>query len=293
MELKAKVASASALCLGRFTYRPKAYAAFVVVPLFNITVMIMKNKTTRRQFATAGVVLAATTVCGATPALDGGVLLASQSTQEDDKDTPSEGREDAPETSAHAIERLTSGNARFVSGKLRHPHSANEWRKRLIDGQAPFATILGCSDSRVPPELLFDQGFGDLFVIRVAGNVVDTDVVGSIEYGVDHLKTKLVVVMGHEGCGAVTAALQADSDLEKEPNEIRSLVSKIKPATKEVSKNLPFGQRLNLSVAENVRKSVKQLKAISDLAAAEKESRTQIIGCVYEIKTGRVRTLDM
>ena len=99
--------------------------------------------------------------------------------------------------------------------------------------------------------------------------------------------------MGHEGCGAVTAALQADSDLEKEPNEIRSLVSKIKPATKEVSKNLPFEQRLNLSVAENVRKSVKQLKAISDLAAAEKESRTQIIGCVYEIKTGRVRTLDM
>ena len=103
-------------------------------------------------------------------------------------------------------------------------------------------------------------------MIRVAGNVVDTDVVGSVEYGVDHLKTKLVVVMGHEGCGAVTAALQAESDLTQEPNEIRALVSKIKPATKKVSKDLPFEKRLNLSVAENVRESVRQLKAITDLA---------------------------
>ena len=243
----------------------------------------MKNKTTRRQFAAAGVVLAATTVCGG----------ASPSSQQDSEGAANQTREAAPETSVHAIDRLSKGNARFVSGKLRHPHSANEWRKRLIDGQAPFATILGCSDSRVPPELLFDQGFGDLFVIRVAGNVIDTDVVGSIEYGVDHLKTKLVVVMGHEGCGAVTAALQADSDLQQEPNEVRSLVSKIKPATKKVSKELPFEKRLNLSVAENVRESVRQLKAISDLATAEKESRTQIIGCVYEIKTGHVRMLEL
>ena len=243
----------------------------------------MKNKTTRRQFAAAGVVLAATTVCGG----------ASPSSQQDSEGAANQTREAAPETSAHAINRLSKGNARFVSGKLRHPHSANEWRKRLIDGQAPFATILGCSDSRVPPELLFDQGFGDLFVIRVAGNVIDTDVVGSIEYGVDHLKTKLVVVMGHEGCGAVTAALQADSDLQQEPNEVRSLVSKIKPATKKVSKELPFEKRLNLSVTENVRESVRQLKAITDLATAEEESRTQIIGCVYEIKTGHVRMLEL
>ena len=181
----------------------------------------------------------------------------------------------------------------FVSGELRHPHSANDWRKRLIGGQAPFATILGCSDSRVPPELLFDQGFGDLFVIRVAGNVIDTDVVGSIEYGVDHLKTKLVLVMGHEGCGAVTAALQADSDLKKEPNEIRALVGKIKPATNEVDRELPFEKQLNLSVAANVRKSVKELQAVADLALAEKESRTKIVGCVYEIKSGLVKMLDL
>ena len=251
----------------------------------------MKNKTTRRQFATAGVILAATTVCGATSA-PGAQAAQSGSTQDDVKDVAGETSKTAPATSAHAIKRLSAGNSRFVSGKLQHPHSANEWRKRLIDGQTPFATILGCSDSRVPPELLFDQGFGDLFVIRVAGNVVDTDVVGSIEYGVDHLKTKLVVVMGHEGCGAVTAALQAESELKNEPNEIRSLVSKIMPAAKEISKDLSFEKRLNLTVDENVRNSVKQLKAIADLAIAEKESRTKIVGCVYEMKTGRVRMLE-
>ena len=252
----------------------------------------MKNKTTRREFT--GLILAATTVCGsAAPVFGCGTSNPRGSVQQDGNEDGSGNREPAPETSAHAIERLLSGNARFVSGKLLHPHSANEWRKRLIEGQAPFGTILGCSDSRVPPELLFDQGFGDLFVIRVAGNVVDTDVVGSIEYGVDHLKTKIVVVMGHQGCGAVTAALQADSDLEKEPNEIRALVSKIQPAAKKVNQDLPFRERLDRSVAENVRRSVKQLKAITDLAAAEKESRTQIIGCVYEIETGRVKLLDV
>ena len=250
----------------------------------------MKNKTTRREFATA--VLAATTVCGAAVPALGGDAANQGDSRKNPQDTENQ-VPDTPETSAEAIERLAKGNARFVSGDLQHPHSANDWRKRLIDGQTPFATILGCSDSRVPPELLFDQGFGDLFVIRVAGNVIDTDVVGSVEYGVDHLKTKLVVVMGHEGCGAVTAALQADADLNQEPNEIRSLVSKIKPATKKVKQDLPFEERLNLSVAENVRKSVEELKAVTDLAAAEKESRTEIIGCVYEIKTGRVRMLEI
>ena len=174
---------------------------------------------------------------------------------------------------------------------MRHPHLSNDWRKRLAGGQKPFATILGCSDSRVPPELLFDQGFGDLFVIRVAGNVIDTDVTGSIEYGVDHLKTNLVVVMGHEGCGAVTAALQAEEDIASEPNEIRSLVGKIKPATKHVNSSLPFKERLQKSVEANVHASVKLLKNVPDLKKAERDNVTKIIGCVYDIESGRVRTL--
>ncbi len=197
----------------------------------------------------------------------------------------------APESGQDALSRLKAGNERFVAGKLRHPHLGNDWRKRLAAGQKPFATILGCSDSRVPPELLFDQGFGDLFVVRVAGNVIDTDVAGSVEYGVDHLATKLVVVMGHEGCGAVTAALQPDDRLANEPNEIQALVGRIKPGLSAPKSEQPFEKRLTTAVEENVRTSVQQLRKIPDLAAAEKANRTTIIGCVYEIKSGRVRML--
>jgi carbonic anhydrase len=199
--------------------------------------------------------------------------------------------EPVPKNCEEALARLMAGNRRFVSGESKHPHFGKDWRKRLAGGQKPFATILGCSDSRVPPELLFDQGFGDLFVIRIAGNIIDTDVTGSIEYGVDHLRTRLVVVMGHDGCGAVTAALQADEDLKAEPNEIRSLVDKIKPATKSVSTSLEFPVRLKQSVEANVRASVKLLKAVPDLAKAEKAKAAKIIGCVYDIESGRVRTL--
>ncbi len=218
----------------------------------------------------------------------GGVLSAtgiSQAAQSKPAQEP------PPKDCEEALARLMAGNGRFVSGELKHPHLGKDWRKRLAGGQKPFATILGCSDSRVPPELLFDQGFGDLFVIRVAGNVIDTDVTGSIEYGVDHLGTKLVVVMGHDGCGAVTAALQADEDLKAEPNEIRALVDKIKPATKSVSSSLEFPKRLKQSVEANVRASVKLLKAVPDLAKAEKANAAKIIGCVYDIATGNVRTL--
>ena len=190
-------------------------------------------------------------------------------------------------TSRFTSQRAYSSPATLRGSALNQPN----WRKRLVGGQNPFVTIIGCADSRVPPELLFDQGFGDLFVIRVAGNVIDTDVAGSVEYGVDHLATKLVVVMGHEGCGAVTAALQKMADIEKEPNEIQALVGKIKPAVREFDEGVSFEERLKTSVEDNVRNSVKLLKAIPDLAKAEEESRTKVVGAVYEIKTGRVRVI--
>jgi len=177
-----------------------------------------------------------------------------------------------PKDGDEAMERLLAGNERFISGKLNHPHTASEWRKRLVGGQNPFVTIIG-------------------FVIRVAGNVIDTDVAGSVEYGVDHLATKLVVVMGHEGCGAVTAALATMANFEKEPNEIQALVGKIKPAIRTFKEGTSFDDRLKTSVEDNVRNSVKLLKAIPDLAKAEKESRTKIVGTVYEIETGQVRVI--
>ena len=122
-----------------------------------------------------------------------------------------------PKDGQEALQRLIEGNDRFAKGTSSHPHESSEWRSRLREEQLPFATIIGCSDSRVPIELLFDQGFGDLFIIRVAGNVVSTDEKGSIAYAVAHLHTPLILVLGHEGCGAVTAALLPDSVLAEEP----------------------------------------------------------------------------
>ncbi len=124
-------------------------------------------------------------------------------------------------TAKIAIARLKLGNKRFVDGKSKHFRTNRAWRETLVSGQNPFAVILGCADSRVPTELVFDQGFGDLFVIRNAGNVVMEDVMGSIEYAAIHLHTKLVVVMGHEGCGAVTAALKSREERAKEPPELQ------------------------------------------------------------------------
>ncbi len=247
----------------------------------------MNNKINRRNLMLGGSAAAVTAVAGSGVAN----ALARQHSQQEQAEPSDATKLLPPKNGDEAMARLLAGNARFISGKLNHPHAAADWRKRLVGGQKPFVTIIGCADSRVPPELLFDQGFGDLFVIRVAGNVIDTDVAGSVEYGVDHLATKLVVVMGHEGCGAVTAALQTMEDLEKEPNEIRALVGKIKPAVRNFDADVPFKQRLQTSVEDNVRNSVKLLKAIPDLAKAEKESRTKIVGAVYEIETGRVRTI--
>ena len=192
---------------------------------------------------------------------------------------------------SEAIERLMEGNARFVSGEVKHPHSTQQWRQRLTQGQSPFATILGCSDSRVPPEILFDQGFGDLFVIRVAGNIVDSDVAGSVEYGVDHLKTRVVLVLGHEGCGAVTAALQTKETRGAEPREIRNLVSKITPSLENVSSEGGLDIHLKKCVEANVRWSVLQLSRIPDLQKAVAEKRTSIVGGVYDLASGRIRIL--
>src|SRR5581483_900013 len=145
-----------------------------------------------------------------------------------------------PRDGEAALERLKAGNARFADGKTRHAHEGADWRKQLVAVQKPFATVLGCSDSRVPVELVFDQGFGDLFVVRVAGNVLADDVVGSIAYAALHLTTPLFVVMGHAGCGAVTAALDAKLKKGKEPERIEALVKLIEPGLKDLDLTRPY-----------------------------------------------------
>src|SRR5512133_15490 len=131
---------------------------------------------------------------------------------------------------AEAISKLKEGNGRYTSGNLQHPGQTAERRTELAKTQHPFAAIVSCSDSRVPPEIVFDQGLGDLFVVRVAGNVINDEGMGSIEYTVDHLGTRLILVLGHQSCGAVKAARETIAARSKAPGHIQSLVAAIQPA---------------------------------------------------------------
>src|SRR5437868_4118399 len=137
---------------------------------------------------------------------------------------------------AEAISKLKEGNGHYTSGTLQHPGQTAERRTELANTQHPFATIVSCSDSRVPPEIVFDQGHGDLFIVRVAGNVINDEGLGSIEYTVDHLGTRLILVLGHQSCGAVKAARETIAAKGKAPGHIESLVQAIKPAVDATAK---------------------------------------------------------
>jgi carbonic anhydrase len=197
----------------------------------------------------------------------------------------------APKSAAQALKWLKEGNLRFASSRPRHAHEAASWRKHLKAGQQPFATILACSDSRVPPELVFDQGFGELFVIRVAGNIVSTDVLGSLQYAVRHLHTPLVVVMGHESCGAVTAAVDALDGRSDEPRFIAALLAAIEPGLKGLPAGLDGADRVHAAVEANVRWSMRQLAAVAEGKLALKTKKTVVVGAVYDIATGKARFL--
>ncbi|HRX85542.1 MAG TPA: carbonic anhydrase [Phycisphaerae bacterium] len=193
---------------------------------------------------------------------------------------------------ADAWQRLKDGNARFVRGAMRHPHEDTGWRGDLEKGQHPFATVIGCSDSRVPLELLFDQGFGDLFVIRVAGNLVMRDEAGSIEYAVLHLHTPIVAIVGHEQCGAVTAALGSHEDIMGEPQELSELLATIHVGMPEFSHAMPQAERVKAGVESNVRQAMHQLAQVPSIHDAVAAGHTRIVGGVYDLHTGQVRWLD-
>lgn len=190
-----------------------------------------------------------------------------------------------------ALNLLREGNARFVGGGEQHLNASAARRAEVAAGQHPFAILLSCADSRVPVERLFDRGIGDLFVIRVAGNVSDTDEIGTIEYGVGHLHAPLVVVMGHSACGAVKA-VAAGAEVH---GSIPGLVDNIIPAVEWVKKNRPElrgDELVNAAIEANVWQS------IDDLIARSEEVRThlsrqkiKIVGAVYDLASGKVRWL--
>jgi carbonic anhydrase len=196
-----------------------------------------------------------------------------------------------PQDAAKARQRLLEGNKRFIAGESIHGHTSKDWRKRLAIGQKPFATILGCSDSRVPIELVFDQGLGDLFVIRIAGNVISSDVVGSLQYADYHLHVPLLVVLGHEGCGAVTAALDAKFKRAREPDRIEALVRMIELGLQDIDPKLPPEKQLSAAVKANVRWSMAQLAELPEVKKAVKDRKLEMVGAVYDLETGKVSLL--
>lgn len=195
-------------------------------------------------------------------------------------------------TADEALERLIAGNTRFVRGEARFPTVQKEILAELAKAQRPYATILGCSDSRVPPELVFDAGFGELFIVRVAGNVISPEVMGTLQYSGVHLKTPLFVVLGHEGCGAVQAALAARRQAPREREHIARLLERILPGLHNVSMESTDGIQLREAVEANVRWSMQQVLETPEAKARAAEGVMKLVGAVYELETGRVRFLD-
>src|SRR5512134_4010741 len=158
-----------------------------------------------------------------------------------------------------ALQRLKDGNERFLRGVAHLQRPSPALVAELAEGQHPFATILGCSDSRVPPEWIFDVGLGELFVVRVAGNVLSAEVAGSLQYAGAHLGIQLLVVLGHEGCGAIQAALDTKYDAVRQRSRIQLLVDAILPALSTVRPELPAPDRLAQAVEANVRWTVRSV----------------------------------
>jgi carbonic anhydrase len=216
---------------------------------------------------------------------------------------------------AEAISKLKEGNGRYTSGNQQHPHESSEERSymatnsyenagmtflgisaaqaakrraELTKSQHPFAIIVSCSDSRVPPEIVFDQGLGDLFVLRVAGNVINDESLGSIEYAVDHLAVRLVMVLGHQSCGAVKAAKETIAAKGKAPAHIESLVTAIKPAVEST-----VNDDLNATIKANVKHVVDALRSSKPILKVKVDSGdVQVIGGYYSLDTGTVTFLE-
>jgi carbonic anhydrase len=189
-------------------------------------------------------------------------------------------------TADEALKCLVEGNKRFVSGPMIRPDQGKARRAELVRGQQPYAIIVTCSDSRIPPELIFDKGFGDLFVVRTAGNVVDDIALGSVEYAAEHLHVPLIIVLGYKGCGAVSAAVKG----AEAPGHIAAVVAAIRPAV-EKAKGVE-GDPVDNTVKANILAVTEKLKSSEPiLADLVKEGKLTIIPARYDMETGNVELL--
>jgi carbonic anhydrase len=197
----------------------------------------------------------------------------------------------ATETGQDSLNKLLDGNKRFVSGELAKKDIGEGRRQVLTKGQQPFATVISCSDSRVSPEIIFDQGLGDIFVVRVAGNVVEATTLGSIEYGVEHLHTPLLIILGHEQCGAVKATLEARGEPE---GNIGAIVRKIMPSV-EAAKKLKkdANETLNIAIQENIRNTYKDIMKSRIISEFVHEGKLKVIAAEYYLGSGKVEMINL
>ncbi|MBF9072787.1 carbonic anhydrase [Streptacidiphilus fuscans] len=197
---------------------------------------------------------------------------------------------DAPVTPELTPERvlhlLQAGNQRWIAGRLRHPHQTVARREQVAAGQHPLATVFSCIDSRVPPEIVFDRGVGDLFVVRTAAQTNDGLVQGAVEYGVEESLTPLLVVMGHQRCGAVTFAVETLNAGREAPAHLKDVVDALRPAY-EAAKGLP-GDQVDNTIRAQIRLTVFQLQHDELLEPYEREGRAQVVGAYYSLDSGAV-----
>ncbi|MCE7985175.1 MAG: carbonic anhydrase [Caldilinea sp. CFX5] len=189
-----------------------------------------------------------------------------------------------------ALERLVAGNQRYATNRSLPVNESSQRRTEVAQGQKPFATIFSCVDSRVPPELVFDRGLGDLFVIRTAGHVIDEAVLGSLEFGVAELQIPLLMVLGHASCGAVKATLEAVEHGAEAPASIGYLVNGIKPAIELAASQADFS--LDTCINTNVTLTVNRLRETPLLAEAVAQGQLLIVGARYNLETGAVEMIE-
>jgi carbonic anhydrase len=231
-----------------------------------------------KQFGIGGASLAA--------AATGSLVVYPQPVRADESVPPSQAsvEELTPE---QALQKLLQGNRRFVRQKRAYPHQSQSRLQEVATAQHPFATLLTCADSRVPAEIIFDQGIGDLFDVRMAGNIVTPEAIGSLEYGAAILGTPILMVLGHERCGAVTAAVQG----EALPGQISTFVKAIAPALAKVKDK--SGDAVENAVVANVQYQVEKLKQSSPLLAQRLEAgQLKIVGGRYDLDTGEITIIS-
>ena len=199
--------------------------------------------------------------------------------------------DDTRPSADEALARLVDGNRRFRRGEAHRDAFPRETLVELAKAQRPYATILGCSDSRVPPEWIFDSGLGELFVVRVAGNILSPEIAGSLQYAGSYLQTPLFVVLGHEGCGAIAAALATKLGGEQFRSRVQLLLASIVPGLPDFDSQLSRQELLSRAVENNVRWTVRQILESPEGQARVAEGSVKIVGAIYEIETGLVRFL--